>query len=111
MTLLRSLLFFVWFALTSAAMAILCLPLLAMPRGAAWVGHNWSLLSLWGLRVFAGTRFEIRGALPQNGVLVAIKHMSMWDTLAIYALLDDPAIIFKRSLKRVSFYGWYLSRA
>lgn len=111
MTLLRSLLFFVWFALTSAAMAILCLPLLAMPRGAAWVGHNWSLLSLWGLRVFAGTRFEIRGALPQNGVLVAIKHMSMWDTLAIYALLDDPAIIFKRSLKRVPFYGWYLSRA
>jgi len=42
---------------------------------------------------------------------VAVKHMSMWDTMAIYALLDDPAIVFKKSLKRIPFYGWYLSRA
>lgn len=111
MTQLRSFFFFAWFALLSATMAIFCLPLLALPRGGAWVGHNWSLLSLWGLRVFAGTRFEVRGSLPPNGVLVAVKHMSMWDTLAIYALLDDPAIVFKRSLKRVPFYGWYLTSA
>jgi 1-acyl-sn-glycerol-3-phosphate acyltransferase len=92
-------------------MAIICLPLLAHPRGAAWVGRHWSLLCLWGLRVLARTSFEVRGAKPPNGVLVAVKHMSMWDTMAIYALLDNPAIIFKRSLKRVPFYGWYLARA
>ena len=111
MTLIRSTIFFVWFALMSATMALLCLPLLALPRGGAWVGHHWSLLSLWGLRVIARTRMEIRGAPPPNGVLVAVKHMSMWDTMAIYALLDDPAIVFKRSLRRVPFYGWYLSGA
>lgn len=111
MTLLRSALFFLWFAVTSAMMAITCVPLLALPRGAAWVGRHWSLLTLWGLRVIARTTFEVRGARPPNGVLVAVKHMSMWDTMAIYALLDDPAIIFKKSLKRIPFYGWYLSRA
>ena len=111
MTLFRSTLFFVWFAATSAMMAILCLPLLALPRGAAWVGRHWSLLSLWGLRALAGTDIEVRGARPPNGVLVAVKHMSMWDTMAIYALLDDPAIVFKKSLKRIPFYGWYLVRA
>ena len=111
MTLVRSAIFFVWFALTSATMALLCLPLLALPRGAAWVGRNWSLLTLWGLRIIARTRLEVRGTPPPNGVLVAVKHMSMWDTMAIYALLDSPAIVFKRSLKRVPFYGWYLSRA
>jgi len=111
MTLFRSALFFVWFAATSAMMAIVCVPLLALPRGAAWVGRHWSLLTLWGLRVIAGTGFEVRGARPPNGVLVAVKHMSMWDTMAIYALLDNPAIIFKKSLKRIPFYGWYLSRA
>jgi 1-acyl-sn-glycerol-3-phosphate acyltransferase len=63
------------------------------------------------LRVLAGTGFEVRGARPPNGVLVAVKHMSMWDTMAIYALLDDPAIVFKKSLKRIPFYGWYLVRA
>jgi len=111
MTLFRSALFFIWFASMSATMAIFCLPLLALPRGAAWVGRHWSLLSLWGLRVLAGTDFEVRGVRPPNGVLVAVKHMSMWDTLAIYALLDDPAIIFKKSLRRIPFYGWYLVRA
>jgi 1-acyl-sn-glycerol-3-phosphate acyltransferase len=111
MTLFRSALFFVWFASTSALMAIFCLPLLALPLGAAWVGRHWSLLSLWGLRVLAGTDFEVRGARPPNGVLVAVKHMSMWDTMAIYALLDNPAIIFKKSLRRIPFYGWYLVRA
>lgn len=111
MTIFRSALFFLWFAATSAMMAIICLPLLALPRGAAWVGRHWSLLSLWGLRVLAGTGFEVRGTRPPNGVLVAVKHMSMWDTMAIYALLDDPAIVFKKSLKRIPFYGWYLVRA
>ena len=112
MTLLRSALFFIWFALISATLSILCLPVLALPgRGAAWVGHTWSLLSLWGLRVFAGTRFEVRGQPPPNGVIVAVKHMSMWDTMAIYALLDYPAIVAKRDLLRIPFYGWYLSRA
>ena len=111
MTFVRSTIFFVWFALMSATMALLCLPLLGWPRGAAWVGRNWSLLSLWSLRIIARTRLEVRGTLPPNGVLVAVKHMTMWDTMAIYALLDDPAIVFKRSLRRVPFYGWYLSRA
>ena len=112
LTLLRSALFFIWFAFISATLAIFCLPLLALPgRGAAWVGYTWSRLSLFGLRILAGTRFEVRGTPPPNGVLVAVKHMSMWDTLAIYALLDDPAIVAKRDLLRIPFYGWYLMRA
>ena len=112
MTLLRSALFFVWFALISATLAIFCLPLLALSdRGASRVGHTWSRLSLWGLRVFARTKFEVRGEAPPNGVIVAVKHMSMWDTMAIYALLDNPAIIAKRDLLRIPFYGWYLMKA
>ncbi len=112
MTILRSAIFLVWFALMSATLAILCLPTLAMSRaGAAWLGRTWSLASLWGLRVFARTKFEVRGTPPPNGVLVAVKHMSMWDTMAIYALLDDPAIVLKRSLQNIPFYGWYLKKA
>ncbi len=112
MTILRSALFLVWFALMTAVLAILFLPGLVLPRGvAAWLGRSWSLLSFWGLRVFAGTRFEVRGKVPPNGVLVAVKHMSMWDTMAIYALLDDPAIVLKRSLQNIPFYGWYLAKA
>ena len=48
---------------------------------------------------------------PKGGVLVASKHMSMWDTLALYLALDDPAIVLKRELLRIPFYGWYLWKA
>lgn len=109
MTFLRSLLFFLWFGFVSATLSILCLPLLAGPRGgAAWLGRTWSKAVFWGLRVFAGTRFEVRGRKADGVALYAIKHMSMWDTCAIYMLLDDPAIVLKRGLQHIPFYGWYL---
>jgi len=44
-------------------------------------------------------------------VLVASKHMSMWDTLALYVVLGDPGIVLKRSLLHVPFFGWFLARS
>jgi len=112
MTFIRSAIFLLWFGFFSAAMAILCLPLLLGPsRGAGWVGRNWSRGVFWGLRVIAGTKFEIRGSRPANGVLIAVKHMSMWDTCAIYTVLDNPAIVLKRNLQFIPFYGWYIWKA
>lgn len=112
MTFLRSAIFFVWFAFVSATMAILFLPTLALPRKVTvWMSRRWSALVFWGLRVFAGTGFEVRGPRPPNGVLVAAKHMSMWDTLALYLMLDDPAVVLKRGLTLIPFYGWYVKKA
>ncbi len=112
MTILRSAIFFVWFAVVSAALCIGGLPLLLGPRqGAGALGRLWSRLVFWGLRVFAGTKFEVRGTPPPSGTLIAVKHMSMWDTCAIYTLLDDPAIVLKRGLQFIPFYGWYLWKA
>jgi len=42
---------------------------------------------------------------------VASKHMSMWDTLALYLTLNQPAIVLKRELLRIPFYGWFLAKA
>ena len=54
---------------------------------------------------------RVTGNAPDGGVLVASKHMSMWDTLALYLLLDDPGIVLKRELLYIPFYGWYLWKA
>jgi 1-acyl-sn-glycerol-3-phosphate acyltransferase len=111
-TFVRSTLFMVWFAAVSAALAVLFLPALILPRRiTVWMSKRWSRLVFLGLRVLAGTRFELRGTRPANGVLVASKHMSMWDTLALYLVLDDPAVVLKRGLTWVPFYGWYISKA
>jgi len=109
---LRSLAFMLWFACLSVTMAILFLPVLALPRGATvWMARRWSLLTFWGLRVFAGIDWRIVGTPPKGAALVAAKHMSMWDTLALWLALDEPGIVLKRELLFIPFYGWYLGKA
>jgi 1-acyl-sn-glycerol-3-phosphate acyltransferase len=111
-TALRSALFLTWFLAITTLLSLVFLPVLLLPRGATvWLARLWARLSFWGLRVFAGIGFEIRGTVPQGAVLVASKHMSMWDTLALYLALREPAIVLKRELLRIPFYGWFLAKA
>lgn len=112
MTRFRSALFLLWFGFVTVVMALACLPALLLPRRASsWVGREWSRLTLAGLAVTARLDYEVRGPVPKGAVIVAAKHMSMWDTLALYLLLRDPAMILKRELLRIPFYGWYLQAA
>ena len=108
----RSTLFLVWFLVITTILSLIFLPVLILPRRATvWLARLWARLTFWGLKIFAGIGFEIRGTPPQGPVLVASKHMSMWDTLALYIVLDDPAIVLKRGLLHIPFYGWYLWKA
>jgi len=109
MIFVRSALFMIWFLIVTIIMSILFLPLLLAPR--KWcvgMARSWAAATLWGLKIFAGTDMRVIGTPPRGAVLVAAKHMSMWDTLALYLLLDDPGIVLKRELLRIPFYGWYL---
>jgi 1-acyl-sn-glycerol-3-phosphate acyltransferase len=112
MTFLRSAIFFLWFACVSTVVGLLALPSLLLDRRViVAVSRNWSRAVLWGLKYIAGLDYEVRGTLPPKGVLVASKHMSMWDTIALYLLIEDPTVIVKRELLRVPFYGWYVRKA
>jgi len=112
MTVFRSTLFLVWFVLATVVLNLGFLPALLLPRRASVIaGRTWAAATLWGLRIFAGLGFEVRGTLPRGAVLVASKHMSMWDTLALYMLLDAPIVVLKRELLNIPFYGWYAHRA
>jgi 1-acyl-sn-glycerol-3-phosphate acyltransferase len=112
MILIRSALFLLWFALVTIVMFIASLPTLVMPRHwAVRASRTWSRLSFWGLKHLAGLDYEVRGAIPQSGVLVAAKHMCVWDTMALYLVLYDPAAVVKRELFRIPFYGWYIKKA
>lgn len=112
MTTLRSALFLLWFAVSSAVLAITFLPILLLPRRFnVWLAQTWARTLFWGLKVFAGIDYRVIGTPPKGAVLVAAKHMSMWDTLALGVLLDQPGIVLKRELLYIPFYGWYLWRA
>ena len=109
---IRSTIFFLWFAFSSTILSLLYTPLLLLPppvmRSAAFI---WCHATFWGLRVIAGVRYEVRGLPPREPVLAAAKHMSMWDTIALYVLLDKPAMVFKRELGLIPFYGWFVRKA
>jgi 1-acyl-sn-glycerol-3-phosphate acyltransferase len=109
---LRSALFLLWFLIITTILSLIFLPVLVLPRAATvWLARVWSRATFWGLKIFAGIDFEIRGKPPKGPVLVAAKHMSMWDTLALYLVLDEPATVLKRELLRIPFYGWFLWKA
>ncbi|HTK80301.1 MAG TPA: lysophospholipid acyltransferase family protein [Rhizomicrobium sp.] len=112
MILLRSVLFFAWFAVVSVACNLGFLWALAAPRRfTVLASKSWSRLTLWGLKQIAGLDYEVRGAVPEGAVLIASKHMSMWDTIALYLIVRDAKVVIKNELSWVPFYGWYAMKA
>jgi len=59
-----------------------------------------------------GLKINIVGKnrLLTSPVIFAIKHQSTWETLIIYHLLNDPAIVLKQELLWIPFFGWYLQK-
>jgi 1-acyl-sn-glycerol-3-phosphate acyltransferase len=72
--------------------------------------QTWARSSIFLLRVITGTRMEVRGAgnIPAGACLVAGKHQSFWETFAILPLLDDPAMVLKKELTYIPFFGWFI---
>ena len=102
--------FFGWTAICGTA----ALPVLLMPRAVAMrFGRFWARSILALLRMIVGLDYEIRGLdrLPRDGCIIAMKHQSAWDALILPAVLRDPAIVIKRELLLLPFYGWYAARA
>jgi 1-acyl-sn-glycerol-3-phosphate acyltransferase len=110
----RALLFNIVFILGTAIFGIAGLPFLLTPRHTAMrFGRFWAQAVLAALKLIVGLEGEIRGRenIPRGPCLIAMKHQSMWDTLILPPLLGDPAVVIKRELLYVPFYGWYAARA
>lgn len=110
MLLLRSTLFALAFYVTTALFLVLGSWLLFGPRKWAMAGLKaHAVVSVWLLRVIAGTKLEVRGHenLPKGACLVVSKHQSAWDTFGLVPLFRDPAIVLKDELKWIPFYGWF----
>jgi 1-acyl-sn-glycerol-3-phosphate acyltransferase len=114
MTWLRALAFNIAFFVVTALLGIAGLPMLLAPR--RWVmrfGRFWAQCVLALLRIIVGLEGEVHGReyLPDGPFILAMKHQSAWDTLVLPVVLGDPAVVLKRELLLVPFYGWYAARA
>lgn len=110
---LRSLAFNICFYAMTTVLAFAGLPTLISGRAVLRLARIWGWLTLWLLRVVAGTRVEFRGLenIPPGPLLVAAKHQSALETLALCTVLPDFAYVLKRELLLIPLIGWYLSRS
>jgi len=114
MSWLRALAFNIAFVAVTALLGVAGLPVLLAPR--RWVmgfGRFWARCVLALLKAIVGLDGEIRGIeyLPPGASIIAMKHQSAWDALILPIVLGDPAVVLKRELLLVPFYGWYAARA
>ncbi|MGA7262492.1 MAG: lysophospholipid acyltransferase family protein [Stellaceae bacterium] len=102
--------FFAW----TAILGTLGLPFLLTPRAVTMrFGRFWASSVLVLLRLIVGLGHDVRGLdrLPPGGCIIAMKHQSAWDALVLPVVLGDPAVVVKRELLLLPFYGWYAARA
>jgi 1-acyl-sn-glycerol-3-phosphate acyltransferase len=114
MSWLRALAFNIAFFGVTALLGIAGLPILLAPRRRVMrFGRFWARCVLALLKVIVGLDGEVRGLehLPGGPSIIAMKHQSAWDTLILPVVLGDPAVVLKRELLVIPFYGWYAARA
>ncbi len=112
MTAARSLAFNLAFGLVTLAMGFIGLPLLLGRR--TWVhayGRIWARACMMLLKITVGLDWEVRGRPPTDAVLIAAKHQSAWETLALILVVRNPAFVMKKALLWTPPFGPYLWKA
>ena len=112
---LRSLAFNVAFYAWTVALTLATLPFFffVSQDKAMNVVRLWARGMLWLLKTIAGTTYAVRGLenLPKGGALIACKHQSAWETLALVPILPDPTYVMKEELARIPVFGAYTVKA
>ena len=114
MLVLRSAAFNAVFYLNFVLQMILGLPTVLFGQYAVLrLACFWGRSSLWLLERVCGTRIEIRGVerIPEGGIIVAAKHQSFLDILALLSVFPHTTFVLKRQLMRIPLFGLYLSRS
>ncbi|MCU0893440.1 MAG: 1-acyl-sn-glycerol-3-phosphate acyltransferase [Rhodospirillales bacterium] len=105
-----SLLALIW----TVVLCILYLPLLATPRHIHRSGVRfWARGLLVLLAAVCGLRHRVEGRenVPEHAAIIAAKHQSAWETIALAAILDRPVFILKKELLAVPLIGWHFRKA
>lgn len=113
MALLRSLIFNAIFYVSIIIYMIAGLPVMLLPR--PWImgfARGWSFYFTWLTAHVAGIKMEVRGRenIGPGPLLIAAKHQSLWETMALLQFFPDPCFILKRELTYLPLFGWYLIR-
>lgn len=106
---IRSYVFALWMWGSAAVLGLLGLPALLHRPAAMAVSKLWARGVLGGLKLICGLGYTVRGRenLPEGAAVVAVKHQSMWETVALTVVLPEPCFVLKKELGTIPVFGWY----
>lgn len=111
MAVLRSLLFALIFYGWTVAAVLLAFPIgLFGTRAIRGWSHAWVRFHRLCAIYILGIRTHVEGAPPKGAALVPVKHQSMYETMEIVLMLDQPALVLKRELADLPLWGWVVRR-
>lgn len=110
MALFRSLLFALVFYPGSVIMVLAALA--SIPFGQEAIiasSRRWAVWHRMCARWILGIRTRVIGELPKQGILYAVKHEAMYETVETLVLFHRPVVVMKKEL--VDLFGWgYVAR-
>jgi len=108
MTLLRSLLFNLFYFTSTALLLIPGIAVwLLFPSRSLALATLWARVELTAARLICGIKLEVTGRehLPQGAALIASRHESAFDTLVWLLLVPRASYVMKQELTRIPIFG------
>lgn len=109
MSIIRSVLFNVYFLVLTLLMGVGAIPVRLLSRRSTALRYAklWSRLVLAGLKTLCGIRIDIQGLenLPDGPCLIASRHQSYFDGFIWMLLGRKPAYVIKKELTRIPLVG------
>ncbi|OWY38654.1 1-acyl-sn-glycerol-3-phosphate acyltransferase [Xenophilus sp. AP218F] len=102
-----------WLVLIIVTPLFFCLLLLAAPlprRRRHVLGVSWAMTLLWMLEHVIGLKYKVVGGenIPAEPGVIAAKHQSGWETLALQKIFPAQVYVAKRELTWIPLFGWGL---
>lgn len=112
MSKLRAYAYKAYMAIDTILIGLFSLPTLLHKGWAVALSKLWVHSLEWGLAHIAGINRKVTGLghLPPGPAIIAAKHQSMWETLALNVVLKAPCYVLKKELKYVPIFGWWTTR-
>lgn len=108
MAIVRSLLFYLLFYGFSAVLTVVSVLAIPFGRGALRrVVALWGTWHRWCVQNLLGIRIVVEGQVPDEPILVAVKHESFFEAIDMPRMFSFPAVFAKRELFLIP--GWGLS--
>ena len=112
---IKSLLFYFLFIIYTLFIMIILLPIIFISYKLSW-----KLVILWAkyfnilLNIIIGVKIQIKGLnnIPKINLkyIVACKHQSIWETIALICYLPNPIFLMKKELNNIPIFAWYLKK-